>query len=57
MQEVITMKPHNDTKDALRLFGYILLTLVTGIGAAVVFQNLLRLWDNDEFPAGRASYQ
>ena len=29
----------------------ILLTLVAGIGAAVVFQNLLRLRDNDEFPA------
>lgn len=29
----------------------ILLTLVAGIGAAVVFQNLLRLPDNDEFPA------
>ena len=29
----------------------ILLTLVAGIGAAVVFQDLLRLRDNDEFPA------
>ena len=29
----------------------ILLTLVTGIGAAVVFQDLLRLRDNNQFPA------
>ena len=29
----------------------ILLTLVAGIGTAVVFQDLLRLRDNDEFPA------
>ena len=29
----------------------ILLTLVAGIGTAVVFQDLLRLWDNNQFPA------
>ena len=34
----------------------ILLTLVAGIGAAVVFQNLLRLRDNDEFPADELLY-